>query len=75
MKMLRGEEQQPADQNVIQNLDTKINEDDEKPEENEDTPEPQVRWSSRIKKKKPNYMNKCQLLVNKQEEQKPERRA
>lgn len=59
------EEQQPADQDAIQHLDTEDDEEDAESQEHEDSPEPQVRRSLRVRKK-PTWMNTGQYLVNQQ---------
>lgn len=59
------EEQQPADQDAIQHLDTEDDEKDAESQEHEDSPEPQVRRSLRVRKK-PTWMNTGQYLVNQQ---------
>lgn len=55
------EEQQPADRDAIQHLDTNDEEEDAESQELEDSP--QVRRSSRVRRK-PTWMNTGQFLVN-----------
>lgn len=57
------EEQQPADRDAIQHLDTNDEDEDAESQELEDSPEPQVRRSSRVRRK-PTWMNTGQFLVN-----------
>lgn len=58
-----SEEDKEQQLDVIQHLDTEDDEEDAESQEHEDSPEPKVRRSSRVRKKS-TWMTTCQYLVN-----------